>query len=242
MINSKNKTGFLRGKDYRVNDKIFIQIPMLEAIDELGEEKYYSMVSLICSTPSEYKVFLLDTLGMDWEEISDFDFFCMVYTMFDPQVVKMLFKGIDFQNFKLYYDNEKKEKVLYDNKNDIIIDQCLYSVMISIIRDIHELERKHDIAGTPATKRFLLDKERKLISRRRHKYNPMLPSIISALVNCQGFKYDYNTIWELNIFALMDSVRQIQRNFNYQHLMQGAYAGTVDLSKISKDEINLFGA
>ena len=42
----------------------------------------------------------------------------------------------------------------------------------------------------------------------------------------------------MGLFEFFDDLSRLQIMYNSDHLMQAAYAGTLDMKKISKDELN----
>ena len=65
------------GTDLKVNKDITVHHPTLEEILDYGEENYFSLVSTICATPQDCKYPLFE-MGVDYEVISEFDFFSMI--------------------------------------------------------------------------------------------------------------------------------------------------------------------
>ena len=232
-----------RGRDYKINDKITIHHPTLNEICDYGEEKYYQMVSGLCSTPSDHKVQLLDNFGVDYEQISDFELFCMLCKAYPIESTSIIFDNLDFQLFKLAENTQTKSLVLYDEQNDIIIDNVIYLLLVKYLRAIHGFERKMDVAGNAHAKQYLLDKERRRLQRMANKeYESMLVPLVSAMVNCEQFKYDHATVWNLPIYVFMDSVKRIQKLKQYNQLMQGVYSGTIDSKTLSEDSLNWMGS
>ena len=76
----------------------------------------------------------------------------------------------------------------------------------------------------------------------KSKWTSILSPLISSLINCEQFKYDHTTVWDLNIYQFMDSVKRIQKLKSYNQIMQGVYAGTVDSKNLSSDTVNWMGA
>ena len=148
-------------KDYVVNDLISIHHPTLDEICTYGEQKYFAMVSGLCATPSDYKVFLFDNLGIDYEEISEFDLFCSLCGRFTKKETSILFGELDFSCFKLVLNQQNEQMILYDDKHNIVIDESLYRIITDYLRRIHNFEKRNDIAGNAHTKKYLIDKERR---------------------------------------------------------------------------------
>ncbi|MDE7238410.1 MAG: hypothetical protein K2N41_01705, partial [Lachnospiraceae bacterium] len=61
-------------------------------------------------------------------------------------------------------------------------------------------------------------------------------------VNYDGFKRNDQTVWDMNLFAFMDSIRRIDKIRNSNLLLQSGYSGFgVDLKKVNKEELNYLG-
>lgn len=232
-----------RGQDYKINEYITIRHPTLNEICNYGEQQYYSMVSSLCTTPSEHKVALLDNFGVDYENISEFEFFRIICSGLQAEDINILFGDLDLTCFGAIKNNANGEIVLYDEIHDIIIDESIYNLVTEYIRRIHNFEKHIAIAGNAHTKKYLIDKERRQLQRQKNeKYKSMLVPLVSAMVNCEQFKYNHNTVWDLPIYVFMDSVKRIQKLKNYNQIMQGVYSGNIDLKNLSQDSLNWMGS
>lgn len=232
-----------RGYEYIVNDYIKITQPTLNEICSYGEQKYYNMVSTLCATPSDFKVQLLDNFNLDYEELTEFQFFATMCREFKVEETAILFGKLDLQAFELAHNNQNNELILYNSHNDFVIDNGLYTLITTHLRLVHGFKKKIDIGGNENGKKYLLDKERRQLQRQRNmKYESMLIPLISAMVNCEKFKYNHDTVWDLPIYTFMDSVRRIQKLQNYNQTMQGVYAGTIDFKSLSQDTLNWMGS
>ena len=65
------------GEPYQVTDKITITQPSIGDILTFGDKKFYSIVSTLCANPTMFRLQLWD-MGIDWNEISDFELFIML--------------------------------------------------------------------------------------------------------------------------------------------------------------------
>lgn len=230
-----------RGKDYVINDFIIIRQPTLDEICDYGEKKYYSMVSAICATPSEYKVQLHD-LGVDYEDVSEFEFFAMLSNSLTPKDTAILFGDLDFSAFNMMHNVDTDENILCDLSNNIVIDNAIYMMITNYLRTIHGFKKRVDKAGNAHTKKYLIERERRRQARLKNKpFKSMLVPLISAMTNCEQFKYNHDTVWDLHIYTFNDCVKRISKIKNYNYIMQGYYAGNVDLSKVSSDSLNWLG-
>lgn len=231
--------GLLYNNNIIVNDNISIHIPTIREICEIGEEKYYSAISTLCSSPYDYMVFLHDKLNIDYMDVSDFEMFLMFYKVIDPDVIKLILCGIDFKLFDVVKNDAVNNFVICDKKSKIIIDETLYMLIVSYIRKIHMMERKNDLPGSRDTYNYLLEKERRKLRYNHHKnFESLLSPLISSMVNTSDFKYDYSSVWDLNIYLFMSSVQRISKKENAGYVMQGIYTGNIDAKKISSDAIN----
>lgn len=66
-----------RGDSLTLNQFITVRQPTLGDIADFGEEKYFSVIHALCGTPTDYMV-ALDDLGLNYEEITDFQMFVML--------------------------------------------------------------------------------------------------------------------------------------------------------------------
>ena len=232
-----------RGGDFVVNDKLTLHHPTIGEICDYGEESYYNMVYTLCSTASDYKVFLNDVLHLDFTTVEDFEMFKLVCGNFSKDQTRILFGDcIDFPAMYLVKNEDTGERILVNEENGLIIDDSIYILITDFLRRIHMFERHHDNPGREYTKKWLIEKARKMQKRRQNKsYESTLVPLISALVNCGHFKYKHEEVWKLPIYTFMDSVRRIQKLKNYDQTMQGVYAGTIDSKKISLESLNWLG-
>ena len=65
---------YFRGYEYKVNDGITMISPTIGDIIEFGENEYFSTVHYLTCIPSDMMSTLWD-MGIDWEELDDFDLF-----------------------------------------------------------------------------------------------------------------------------------------------------------------------
>lgn len=229
----------LYGEPYRINDHIIINSPTLREIKEFGEEQFFSTVLTLCQTPSDCKVFLNDKLNKDWQEVEDFDLFSLFAPTLPLEQTQILFGDFDFTKLRVAEDTISGEIVLLNPENGAKIDSAIYFLITKHLRETYRLTRSCDKAGNEITKKFFLDEQRTQIERqKKEKFKSVLSPLISGLVNCEHFKYNYTTVLDLSVYTFMDAVKQILKYQQYIQVMQGAYAGTIDLSKIPQKTLN----
>ena len=89
---------------------------------------------------------------------------------------------------------------------------------------------------------FIEDAKMEYEARKNETPKPVLLPMISTMVNIDGFKRNDQTVWDMNIYAFMDSIKRISKIRNSNLLLQSGYSGFgVDLKKIKKDELNYMG-
>lgn len=71
------KPNLLRVSEYRINDKIAVHVPTVDDIFEFGDQKYYSIVQSLISTPFDLMV-ELDDIGIDFETITNYQLFMLM--------------------------------------------------------------------------------------------------------------------------------------------------------------------
>ena len=73
---------------------------------------------------------------------------------------------------------------------------------------------------------ILIDDAREERFKNRGKeYHSQLKNLISAMINCEEFKYNHSDVWDMKINAFMDSVKRILKIKNANLLLQSAYSG-----------------
>lgn len=125
----------------------------------------------------------------------------------------------------------------------IVIDKYTYNIICKIIRDTYGFEEKHDMPANEVTKIAQIEDEKEYYLMNKDKpYESSLINYISAMVNSSGFKRDDITVFDMNIYAFMDSVKRISKIKNAELLLQSGYSGFgIDLKEIDKKEIEWAG-
>lgn len=236
-----DKLQIYRGKDYIINDKIIIHQPTLEEICDWGEERYFSFIYNFVATPTDRK-YILHQMGVDWNEITDYEMFLRFYATYSLDVSKIVFGDLDFQAFKVYKNTENGELVLFNPETKVTFDRSVYELSVDYLRKSHNISKNVEIAMTETTKTVLLEEAKENMEMGRDKqYESILLPLISTMVNMKEFKYGWTDIWGMKIYAFMDSIKMVQHIKNAELLLTSGYSGFgVDLKKINKNNINYF--
>ena len=100
-------------------------MPSVGDIIDYGEQKYFQLVYLFCSTSSDYKA-QLDSVGIDWQKISDFEMFRQLFIGNKNQDMSILLGDMDTSGFMMAKDNISGEIVLHNRLTDTRIDHVVY--------------------------------------------------------------------------------------------------------------------
>ena len=79
--------------------KLTVYSPTIGDIVRLGEKKFYQTLNIFTTNTTQYRLPLWD-MNLDWNVISDFQLFIILYRQIDPEVSKLLFGELDFQSFE----------------------------------------------------------------------------------------------------------------------------------------------
>lgn len=245
------------GEDYWVTDKIYIKVPTIGDILEFGDSKFYSMLRLFCANPTALRLQLWK-IGIDWNEISDFQLFSQFITKnFTSEDTKLLFGDLNFSYFECLYNTEKNcDELVYiprdkdgnvldvDDDNLITIDEFVYKKMIKYLCTLFDLKFKVERAKNKVTKQAIIEEdemnlniEKQKNKNRDYAKSHLLP-LISSMVNHPGFKYKTNELKDIGIYQFMDSVRRLQVFEDSTAMLKGIYSGFVDAKQIDTKKIN----
>ena len=115
---------------------------------------------------------------------------------------------------------------MYNNAQDIVIDAALYGKLTDYLRQMHGLTKDEKQPANETTKQILIEDAREEYLRFKDKqYHSHLRNLISAMVNSEGFKYNLDQVWNMKIYAFMDSVKRIAKIKNAGLLLESGYSG-----------------
>ena len=224
------------GDDYIVNDKIKIHQPTIGELITC-EREYFSSVYTLCAISSDMKSQLWD-LGLDWNNVEDWQLFCMLAPTLPKDRTSILFGDLDFSAMKTYkHPNIDDEIVLADKQTGVIIDKMIYTKIVSYLRKLHGLTPKVEKTKSKTVKKWLIEEDRNKIKNSQNKpFKSYLLPLISSVKVKQGYTKDY--VRNMGLRELFDDVARLQIINNADHLLSAAYAGTIDMKKIDKKEMN----
>lgn len=234
----ENRKSLLNSSSIEIAPNFSLKIPTVGEILE-DEYSYYNIAYALTASPFQYMV-QLDDIGVDYTQISSYEFFKILFLMNKNNNLSLLFGDLDISQFDIYLDKQTKNEVLYNPKNDITIDELVYNTLADMIRKINLFEKVKSKPGNESAKKYLLEKERKRLKRNaKKKSEPYLEKLVIALVNTNEFSFDYDTCMDLSIYRFNQSFKQIQHKINFDNIMTGVYSGTIDTSKMNnKDSLS----
>lgn len=226
-----------------VANDITIYEPTIGDILTFGEKKFYSTLNTFVTNPTSNRVMLWDN-GLDWNKLSDFDLFLMLYKSLQEDSAKLLFGEIDFTKFNLnkISSGESEDEVsfvLYNQEQNYLIDEKTFNTMSAYLRTMFNIFPKVEKAKGKTTKEWMIMEDRQEMKRNKDKeYKSNLLPLISSCVNHPGFKYKTSELKEIHIMEFMDSVQRLQVYESTTALLQGRFSGMIDTSKIDDKEFN----
>lgn len=223
--------------EFKIDDKIAVVVPTVKEVLETQDE-YYSILNVLTGHPSDFMV-PLDDIGIDFSEIDDYDLFLIMFPGIASRDTHLFFGDLDLSKFEFMTDRNTGRKLLFDRDNDIAIDRATHAKIAMTLRRIHKLQNKPIVPGNEEAKKYLIERTRKKLLRRRGKKEESeLESLIISLVNTEQFKYNYQTVLDLSIIQFNESVHQIIRKDAYDKRMIGVYAGTVNAKELKPEELS----
>lgn len=245
---------------YKVKDKIIINQPTIQDIIDYGEREFYAMLRIFIENTTICRVQLWD-LGIDWNEITDYQLFVGFVPMLQPEQTKVLFGDLNFTLLKPWprqipnpkfdeskeEDDEKNPKeitetILYDPVNDIELNESDYKQIALCLRTIFGIFPKDEFLSSKFFREDVIFEEREKMKldamKNKDKSGSTLLLLISSCVNHPGFKYKIEELKDIGICAFMDSVQRLQIYESTTALLKGAYSGFIDTKDIKPEQFN----
>lgn len=237
--------GLLYERSFSITDDVILNIPTVgDVIDH--QDDYYRTLSAFISTPTDLMVQLAD-MGIDFTTINKYQLFAMLFrgVLEDYQGgntagLDLLFTGYDFNNLFAAIDMQTEKLMFVDRDKRIIIDERIYRQTRSALCYINDIEKKDKVPGNEAAKQYMLERARvkQERARRKSRIGTDFEDCIVALVNTKDFKYDFDSVKNLSLYQFNRSLQQIMKRINYDQIMSGYYAGTLDIKKVDQKELN----
>ena len=259
MTTTNSKISLLQlyfGDPYQVSDKIQILQPTIGGILEydrrFGESEFWSMLNVFIGNTTSYRLLLWD-MGIDWNEISDFQLFSLLIKTLKVENTEILFGDLDLSLFDAYMkqipneeksdDKEelelKQEMILWNPELDIEITEDIYNNIALYIRTMFNIFPKVEKAKGKTTKKWIIEEDRMNLAntKKEDTTSTFLPLIESCCCHA-GFKYKKNELREVGIYEFMRDVQRLQIYESTTALLKGMYSGFIDTKGIDKEEFD----
>ena len=255
-----------RGSDIPIGNGIVVKQPTINEIIDFGERKYFSAVRNITAVGADLKWELWKN-EIDYTKISDYELFLTVIkgmcqshkVLYDKimasdekdkfnesELIQLLENpmslvlNIDLADFELMQSKLNGDLILYNKKDDIVIDKLIYLKIVETIRKIHMFKRNNQMPANERTKMDLIEDDRdECEMRKNQEYKSVLIPIISTIVakNVGIFQ----SVWDMKINMVLDYVRRTRKIQDAEFLMQGAYGGFASVKGRDKSRLDCFG-
>ena len=214
--------------------------PTIGNIIACGEEKFYSTLSVFVTNTTSYRSILWDG-GIDWNEIKDFDLFILLYRTVNPEVIKLLFRDVDFSEFALAQDTVNGEIVLRNPTTGMVINNDVYEGFHRYLQEMFKMKPEDEFTKDPLLKKWWVEKDKRESQRnatKKDKKSMSIQPMISAAVNHPGFKYKLQELRDVGVCEFYDSIQRLQLYENSIAVLHGLMGGFVDGSKIKPEQYN----
>ena len=224
---------------------VTVYSPTIGDIVHLGEKRFYQTLSIFTGNTTQYRLALWD-MGMDWNVVSDFELFVLLYKQVDTDAAKLLFKDLDFQKFEPFFKQigEEKQLILWNEQDEIEINAEIHNHFSQYLRAVFNTFPEEKITNVDTLKTWYINKDRRAVLKAQEDEKMgksksfSIQPIISSCVNHPGFKYKLKELDDVGVAEFYDSVSRLQIYEQSTALMKGMYSGFIDGSKIKSEDYN----
>lgn len=227
------------------DEKILLTQPSISDVVRFGEKRFFGTLNAFTTNTTAFRLQLWDQ-GLDWNDLSDFQLFCMLINTAEKEIYQTFLPNIDLSKFGIFQkqlpNSEEIVTVLYNAEDKIEINEQMYYHMSQYLRNIFNIFPEEKITKDKVLKKWFIEKDRRELRIRESKKNKDedsgLLSLISACCNHPGFKYKSSELKELGVYQFYDSVKRLQVYESTTALQHGMYSGFMDTSKIKPEDYN----
>lgn len=173
---------------------ITVYSPTIGDIVRLGEKRFYQTLNIFICTTTQYRLPLWE-MNKDWNEMSNFELFVMLYRSADPECTKLLFGDLDFMKFEPLMkkkppkentepnveedaenggkpdesEEDELELILWDNEDQIEINEDVYNHFSQYIAEVFSVALEEKITSDNTLKQWYITKDRRLVENKQKK-------------------------------------------------------------------------
>lgn len=220
-----------------VRGTVTVKQPKIKDILTIGESRFYSNLSILVGNPTQFRLMLWEA-GIDWNTISDFTMFVLMYKQLEPDVVNLLFDNIDFEKFEtLERINEdgEAEAYLYNKETDTEITELVYQRFHQYLQNVFNMKPEREVTRQKMLKEAWIRKDKVELKQKTKKGENSSFSfvpLISSYINHPGTKHSLQELRDVGVGEFFDSLKRIQIYEQATAVLKGMYSGFVDSKNI----------
>lgn len=216
---------------------VTVKSPTLGDIIQIGESKFYSNLSILVGNPTQFRLMLWEA-GIDWNTISDFEMFILMYKQLESDVVDLLFDNIDFNSFEVYERQKEDgdvERYLYNELTDTEITELVYQYFHQYLQNVFNMKPEREVTPDKMLKEAWIHKDQVELKQKQKKgisSSFSFVPLISAYINHPGTKHSLQELRQIGVAEFFDSLKRIQLYENATAILKGMYSGFVNSKDI----------
>lgn len=230
-----------------IDGSITIYQPTIGDMIRVGENKFHITLNFLTTNTTACRL-MLHQMGKDWNVVSDFELFCLLYHNIDPEVSKLIFGDLDWSKFKIAQKTDTEGNItwfLVNQEQNIIINESVYQHFHQYLQRVFNIFPEEKFTRDPMLKQWWIDQEVRRTEREESKpssESSSIQPIISALVNHPGFKYKLKELKDVGVCEFYDSVKRLQIYEQSTAVLKGMYSGMISSKDIDPDSYNFMKA
>lgn len=226
----------LSGEPNKIADGILIRNPSIRQIREYGEQKYFGVVQNLCATPADKMVELWDVLHVYWDSVDEYELFVAIFRSMQNEDLSIVFDRLEMRTFQPVVNGVKGAPILR-NRDGVSLDRAVHRLMTNYLRTLLMWKKNIIKPADDYTRDTWIEVKREdMEDARSSSFSSILMPLVSSII-FPGSQYTWETVQDMPIGVLMDSTVRLGKRDRYDHLLQGIYAGTVDVKKINKKDL-----
>ena len=249
-----NAIDLIGAKTYTVGD-IIINIPTVRQLRTNSKDitQYWKDFGLFMKIPDEMAN-ELDDIGIDFSLISEYDLFVILFLIHKKFSVIENTEPAEctlFANLNLF-DLDVQGNVLVDKTGKTVINEEIYKEISDVLCSIICYDKPKKMKwGNEFAKKMWIERSREkkekahkramlqLAEGKQENHSNMLGGIMLRLVCSGRFPYTFETIQDITVYELFWSLRQLDKDYQVDHLLNTQLVGN-DLNKVPRKDLSRF--
>lgn len=226
------------GDNFVTDNGIMVKHPKLEELIKFSVEDVYSFTRMFCLKPHDIMVELWAN-GIDFELLTDFDLLVTLYYNKKEVYDKLFYEFMNIYSLQFFENESEKWLIGYDEENIpiAVIDEKTRIEISEFFKKITCFENtKRTKWANEQTKRKILDLSVEAMDDKKNEDD--LHMYVSALVWGNTCGYNWDNVWNLYFYQFNTGLRHLDKIKQTSALLSGYYAGTIDVKKVPKKELD----